>query len=211
MTDLTTDQKGNAAEAAVVAHAVRLGIEVYMPFGEGGRFDMLFVFPGGEIARVQSKWSPLKDGVIIVRPYSTRRTATGLARRGYGVNEIDAIAAYCSEVDRVYYLPRSLSCNRSGVHLRVAPTRNGQRGSLNWAAEYELGAVAQLGERRHGMAEARGSSPLSSTPETPAPTVIGAHEFRNRFGWYAERASRGEDIMVTRRGRPYVRLAPGSR
>ena len=41
---------------------------------------------------------------------------------------------------------------------------------VNWAESFEFGAtltqfgaVAQLGERRHGMAEARGSSPLGST------------------------------------------------
>ena len=35
------------------------------------------------------------------------------------------------------------------------------------AADYTLGAIAQLGERRHGMAEAVGSSPTSSIAEIP--------------------------------------------
>jgi antitoxin (DNA-binding transcriptional repressor) of toxin-antitoxin stability system len=34
---------------------------------------------------------------------------------------------------------------------------------------------------------------------------VGAHEFRNLFGWYAERAA-GEEFLITRRGKPYVRL-----
>jgi hypothetical protein len=58
------------------------------------------------------------------------------------------------------------------------------------------------------MAEVRGSSPLSSTsldPDSYAPAEVGAHEFRNRFGWYMERAAAGEEIRVSR-GRPYVRL-----
>jgi len=38
--------------------------------------------------------------------------------------------------------------------------------------------------------------------------VIGAHGFRNRFGWYMERALAGESILVTRRGRPALRLLP---
>jgi prevent-host-death family protein len=38
--------------------------------------------------------------------------------------------------------------------------------------------------------------------------VIGARDFRNRFGWYVERASRGESFLITRRGRSYARLAP---
>jgi len=37
--------------------------------------------------------------------------------------------------------------------------------------------------------------------------VVGAHEFRNRFGWYMERAAVGEEILVTRRGRPQLRLS----
>jgi len=37
-------------------------------------------------------------------------------------------------------------------------------------------------------------------------TVVGANEFRNRFGWYMERAAAGEELHVERRGRPYVRL-----
>jgi prevent-host-death family protein len=55
------------------------------------------------------------------------------------------------------------------------------------------------------MAEVRGSSPLSSTNEVRS-FDVGAHEFRNRFGWYMERAAAGEEIRVSRRGRPYVRL-----
>jgi hypothetical protein len=204
--ELTTDQKGNIAETAVVAHAVRLGIEVYRPVGEGGRFDMIFVFPSGKHARVQVKWAPRKGAVIDVRPYSCRRTATGQLKRSYGIDEIDAIAAYCAELDRVFYLPASMCTDRSGIYLRLEPTKNGQRGSLNWAAAYELGAIAQLEERVTGSHEVAGSSPASSTID--APTVIGADDFHRRFGWYAERARGGEKIVVTRWGKPYLRLLP---
>jgi prevent-host-death family protein len=94
------------------------------------------------------------------------------------------------------------------VHLRLNPPRNGQRAALNWAAEYQLdGAVAQLGERRRGTPEATGSSPVSSTPQGAYETV-GAHEFREQFGWYMQRASRGERFAITRRGKPFARLLP---
>ncbi len=56
------------------------------------------------------------------------------------------------------------------IQLRPAPTRNNQAAGIHWAADYEfaaklrvLGAVAQLGERQHGMLEATGSSPVGST------------------------------------------------
>jgi prevent-host-death family protein len=37
---------------------------------------------------------------------------------------------------------------------------------------------------------------------------VGAHEFRNRFGFYMECAAAGAEISVSRHGRPYVRLVP---
>jgi prevent-host-death family protein len=37
---------------------------------------------------------------------------------------------------------------------------------------------------------------------------VGCHEFRNHFGYYLERAAAGEEIRISRRGRPYARLVP---
>lgn len=205
--ELTTDQKGNVAEAAVTLHAIRLGIEVYRPVGEGGRFDLIFRFPNAELSRVQVKWANLVDGVVQVRSYSARRTATGQSRRTYAIGEIDAIAAYCAELDTVYYLPEEMACDRSMTYLRIEPTKNGQRASLHWAAQYELGAVAQLARASGWQPGGRGFESLQLHQEDD-PDVIGSHEFRNRFGWYIERTAAGESFTVTRWGKPYVKLSP---
>ena len=58
-----------------------------------------------------------------------------------------------------------------------------------------------------------GSSPVSSThefyeAEASDSHIVGAHEFRNLFGLYAQRAAAGEEFLITRRGKPYVRLGP---
>jgi prevent-host-death family protein len=37
---------------------------------------------------------------------------------------------------------------------------------------------------------------------------VGAHDFRNRFGLFMQRASLGEKFFVTRRGKPHVVLGP---
>jgi prevent-host-death family protein len=68
-----------------------------------------------------------------------------------------------------------------------------------------LGAVAQLEEHLSGTQGARGSSPLSSTPSA---VDVGCHEFRNHFGYYLERAAAGDEVRISRRGRPYARLVP---
>ena len=56
------------------------------------------------------------------------------------------------------------------------------------------------------MAEVRGSSPLSSTSDPPA--TLAAYDYRQKFGWYMERAAAGETFLITRRGKPYARLSP---
>ena len=168
---LSTDRKGNIAEAAVALAATRLGIDVYRPIGEGGRYDMILHVEEG-LLRVQCKWAPREGEVIVVRCYSCRRSRTGLLKRTYTSAEIDAIAAFCAELGTCYFLPIDLFDGRSHISLRLGPTRNNQRRGVNWAESYEFaarlgafGAVAQLGERCHGMAEVTGSIPVGSTSD----------------------------------------------
>jgi antitoxin (DNA-binding transcriptional repressor) of toxin-antitoxin stability system len=54
-----------------------------------------------------------------------------------------------------------------------------------------------------------GSSPTGSTPtDSPACEVVGAHMFRNHFGYYMERAAAGEEILIKRRVKPHALLGP---
>ena len=88
--------------------------------------------------------------------------------------EIDMIAPFCPDLDRCYLLPAAEFAGRLQIQLRLSPTKNNQQLLINWAKEYEftatlrrLGAVAQLGERRDGIAKATGSSPVGSTRSPP--------------------------------------------
>ena len=134
----------------------------------------------------------------------------GHVRSSYTEGEIDLLAVYCGELDRCDLLPPGLVAGRREVALRWTPPRNAQRACINLADDYEFtGAVAQLGERVAGSHEVRGSSPLSSTSAAPKRRVeFGAHAFRERFGYYMERAAGGEDFLIRRHGRPFARLSP---
>jgi prevent-host-death family protein len=211
----SNNHKGAVAEAKIAAAAIELGIPVLKPMTEHGRYDLVFDF-GFRLLRVQCKWANLRDAVVRVHLAGSYLTPRGYVRNSYSAEEIDAVAAYCGELDRCYFLPIELIAGQRSIYLRLTPPNNAQRAALNWASEYELhGAVAQLEERRLGMAEATGSSPVSSTvrgsaePQAhPVAVEVGAHEFRNRFGWYMERAHAGEELLITRRGRAHARLGP---
>jgi prevent-host-death family protein len=199
--------RGVIAESAIAAEAAALGFEVYGPMFGQPRCDLILGV-GNELIRVQCKTGRRRGDVIAVSARTSRRTADGYARGTYSAEEIDVVAVYCPELKRCYAVPITDFGESGSLYLRLSPPRNGQRAGLHFAREYELGAIAQLGERSPGRRKVGGSNPPSSTPQADDsnPSTVGAHEFRNRFGWYMERASAGEDILVTRRGKPHLRL-----
>ena len=211
--DHDPNRKGNAAELAIAYEAAKLGLLVYHPLTEHGRADLVLGI-AGRLFRVQCKWASCHEDVIRVRLSSSYHSPTrGYVKSTYGADEIDLIAIHCGDLGRNYLLPIELFAGRSTAYLRLRAARNNQRAALNWAADYEFrGAVAQLAERFAGSEEARGSNPLSSIPPPSESTEevtdnvidVGAHQFRSHFGYYMEQAAAGAEVVVSRRGRPYV-------
>jgi hypothetical protein len=205
--------KGAIAEQAIVLEAMRLGIPVWVPAAEHGRVDMVFGV-GGRLWKVQCKWARLSpdSDVVIVPVHSSRRGADGYIRRGYEADEIDLVAAYCEDLERCFLLPVSLTAGTMQIQLRLTPARNGQQACINLADDFDfVGAIAQLGERRHGMAEVVGSSPTSSTSSADGPTTVGSNPFRDKLGYWLERVAEGQELIVTFRGKPRVLLKPVAR
>ena len=167
--ELSTDQKGAIAESAIVHAAVKLGVGVFKPLSDGERYDLILDLRPS-LVRVQCKWASCYGDVLIIRAYSCRRARNGLLKRSYSADEIDAVAAYCMELDRCFYFPIEWLKARSTIQLRMRPARNNQRALINWADDFAFerlrcghqGAIAQLGERVSGRDEVAGSSPAGS-------------------------------------------------
>src|SRR5262245_50469100 len=107
---MTTDQKGAIAEACIAAEAIKLGVGVFRPLTDE-RYDLIFDLRP-QLLRVQCKWVTIRKGVATVFCVSSRRTAEGFQRRTYSADEVDAIAAYCLELDRAFLIPVELVANR---------------------------------------------------------------------------------------------------
>ena len=167
---LSTNQKGAIAESAIIHAAIKLGVGVYRPVFEGGRYDLILEVVS-TLVRVQCKSAVLKGAVLAIPCYSARRTRDGFLKRPYTRDEVDAIVAYCAELNRCFFLPLDQFGCRTYIQLRLPPSRNNQKVGINWADDYEFealhwsapGAIAQLGERCDGIAEVAGSSPAGST------------------------------------------------
>jgi hypothetical protein len=135
---LTTNQRGAIAEAEIVAAALKLGIGVFSAVHDE-RYDLVFdVRP--KLIRVQCKSATLSGDVIIIRCYSCRRNAEGLLKRLYTSDEIDAVAAYCGQLDRAFFVPADRIDGRSHIQLRLRPARNNQAAGVNWADDFDFTA-----------------------------------------------------------------------
>ena len=88
------------------------------------------------LERVQCKWAALKGDVVQIRAYSCRRTRTGLPKRAYTKDEIDAIAAYCAPIDRYLYFPVEWLAGRTVVQMRLRLTQNNQQIGVNWLDDF---------------------------------------------------------------------------
>ncbi len=209
---LTPNQKGAIAEAAIAYEAICAGAEVYKPLSEHSRCDLVFEI-GGKLFRVQCKTARRVGEVVSVNLATSRHTPNGYVRTRYTAEEVDLFAAHCHELGATYLIPfDDCDTGKSGIQLRLSPTLNGQRAAVHFAADYLLsGAVAQLARAPAWHAGGRRfeSDQLHHSSEHPSAAVVGANEFRNLFGHFMERAAAGEEIAVTRRGKPYVRLVPG--
>jgi hypothetical protein len=99
--------------------------------------------------------------------------------------------------------------DKHAIQLHVVPARNNQQACINLADDFDFeGAVAQLGERRRGTPEVRGSSPLSSTSDSTGPITVGSNPFRDKLGYWMDRVASGEEVVITRHGKARIRLRP---
>jgi PD-(D/E)XK endonuclease len=131
-----TIQRGNAAEAAVLAALVAADIPVLVPFGDGLPFDLAAVIPPhGEMVRIQVKSGRVRSGCILFNACSTDH---GKGRRPY--RELaDLIAAYVRELRTVYVVAVD-DCPGYVCSLRLDPPLNNQRMGVRFAKDYTLEA-----------------------------------------------------------------------
>ena len=100
-----TNHKGNVAELAIATEAAKQGLSVLKPLTEHERYDLVLGV-GSALLRVQCKWASGAGAVICVRIVSSYHSPTrGYVRAGYDGSQVDAVAAYCGELDRCFLLP----------------------------------------------------------------------------------------------------------
>ena len=131
-------KKGNLAELKVAADLASRGCEISIPFGEDCSYDLVADF-GGRFHRVQAKYTK-SDGHVVIVGCRSHSLTNGKVRRTkiYTSAMVDWVAAYDQTSDCCYYVPSWMLGEQGhpALHLRLTPTRNGQRARIRWAKDY---------------------------------------------------------------------------
>ncbi len=156
-------KKGSLAELKVAADLVARGCELSIPFSEDSSYDLIADYEG-RLHRIQVKHTESDCRVVVVKCISHSLTNGRVrATKHYTAAMVDWIATYDVTTDRCYYVPSWIlgSEGRSGLHLRLTPSLNGQSVRVRPAEDY---LDPDLG--RNPSVEPAGFEPATSTLQT---------------------------------------------
>ena len=115
---------------AVASRLLKMGWNILFPFGENNRYDLV-AERNGKFLRVQVKYITPRNGGLEINCKSSNNWSVDK----YTAKQIDFIAAYDSNSDEIYFVP-SAKFNSSSIKLRIKPTKNKQKISVNKAKDF---------------------------------------------------------------------------
>jgi hypothetical protein len=125
---------GELSEAIILAHLMRKGWAVSVPFGNNERYDMLIDTRPG-ILRAQCKTARYIHGCIEFAS-SSKNGFTGV--RSPYAGQVDVFLIYSSYTEQVYMFPVELA-GPTFVRLRVEqPKEHGGGSPVKWAEDYVI-------------------------------------------------------------------------
>ena len=127
-----TKQKGDIAEAFVTYLLKQNGFNVLIPWGEDNRYDLV-TEKNGVFKRIQVKYATPKNGAIELRV----RSCNNYTVLRYSPKDIDIIALYSPETNKVYFVSMNSIKNKSLCKLRLTPTKNKQKKFIVMASKFE--------------------------------------------------------------------------
>lgn len=128
-----TKQKGDIAEAFVTYLLKKKGFNILIPWGEDNRYDLVSE-KNGVFKRIQVKYVSPRNGAIDV----AIRSSNNYNILHYSPKELDIIAAYSPEQNKVYLIPLDKIRNKRSIKLRLIPTKNRQKRYVVPASRFEL-------------------------------------------------------------------------
>ena len=137
---MTTNQKGNLGEVRVLSEFVKLGIQCYLPYGDGSGVDLIADF-GGKLNRIQIKTSEKLNKAGAMEWKTTRQEGYHGHRVAYNKNDIDYFAFYCIETDIVCLVPFDDNFPSSTLSIRLDNYEGKRLNTMRFASDFSVANI----------------------------------------------------------------------
>ena len=134
---MNTSQIGNLGEARVLSEFVKLGIQCYLPYGEGNKIDLIAEF-NNKLNRIQIKTCEHLNKNGAMEWKVTRQEGYHGSRTTYNVEDIDYFAFYCVETDIVCLVPFTSDFPTNTISIRLDNFNGTRLKTMRFASEYSI-------------------------------------------------------------------------
>ena len=132
-----TKIKGDLALMMVMASLTRAGCASFLPVSDHLPIDLIAMAESGEVARIQVKYSSLRNGAIAFKLTTVYSNSKGSHKTRYDLSKIDGFAIYCPETETAYFVRSGeLGTCKDEFSLRVSPSDRVGGKPFRWAKEY---------------------------------------------------------------------------
>lgn len=130
-----TSDKGDLGVAIVTADLIKRGFDVMLPLSATLPFDLV-IHKDSKFYRIQVKYRKILNGGINVSVTRAVITNNKISRQRIGINDIDILAIYCPDTDKIYYVYYKDISWVTTLKLRIIPPKNNQQYSVRLASNY---------------------------------------------------------------------------
>jgi hypothetical protein len=109
-----TSAVGSTTEGTILSALLKKGKRILLPFSGSSRYDIL-LDENGVFVRIQCKTGRIKGSVVIFNNYSVTQAGSKV----YTKSEIDFLAIYCPDNDKIYWMPVEI-CRKGKTRLKLA-------------------------------------------------------------------------------------------
>jgi len=127
---MNSKDKGNLAEAKVLADLLSKQLNVAQPFGDNLPFDLIAIDDQYRMYKVQVKFSAIKNGRLTLRKQTWSSNTKRNYCSTYADKDVDIYAVYNDVLDTVFYVPHTLLA-KATFELRVLPAKGRQKSNTN--------------------------------------------------------------------------------
>lgn len=124
---------GERSEAIILAHLLKKGFVVLLPFGNNQPYDMV-IDHEDQMIRVQCKTGRRQGGSLVFNTCS--QSSVSYKRRSYA-GRADIFLVYFPETEKIYRVPVIGTPAGSSCTLRIDPVKTDPKRVFRWAKDFE--------------------------------------------------------------------------